>query len=99
MYVRPVLCSATVLLANCAASQIASTHVVHEQRPGPPQGWMRRPSYDVSGVLPMKVGLRQRNLHRADEWLMDVSDPASTKYGNHWTAKEIVETFAPRSEY
>lgn len=30
------------------------------------------------------------------EWLSEVSHPQSKKYGQHWSAKEVAEAFAPR---
>ena len=33
---------------------------------------------------------------RMSEWLSEVSHPQSKKYGQHWSAKEVAEAFAPR---
>jgi hypothetical protein len=74
----------------------SSNHVVHEKRNKAPHGWIKRASTNSEMVLPMRVGLKQRNLHKAQEYLMDVSDPESPNYGNHWSAKQVAETFAPR---
>lgn len=46
----------------------------------------------------MRIGLKQSNLDKADEFLMEVSHPESPKYGQHWTAKEVAEMFAPSEE-
>ncbi len=46
----------------------------------------------------MRIALTQSNLDRADEFLMDVSHPASPNYGKHWSAKQIAETFAPSQD-
>ena len=51
-----------------------------------------------SVVLPVRIGLTQSNLHRAEEFLMDVSHPDSPNYGKHWTPAQIAETFAPKQE-
>lgn len=29
---------------------------------------------------------------------MEVSDPTSSKYGNHWTPNEVMDMFAPSDE-
>lgn len=47
---------------------------------------------------PLKIHLAQRNLDRADAFLMDVSDPASPNYGNHWTPAQIIDAFSPAEE-
>lgn len=43
----------------------------------------------------MRIGLKQRNLHRGYELLMDVADPSSANYGRHWTQDEITDMFSP----
>ena len=49
-------------------------------------------------VLPVRIGLKQQNLHNAEQYLMDVSDPRSPNYGRHWSADKVAETFAPLKE-
>lgn len=51
---------------------------------------------DRRAVLPMRIGLTQSNMDKAWDWLMEVSSPASEKYGEHWAAKDVAEAFAPR---
>ena len=46
----------------------------------------------------MRIALNQPNLHKADEFLMDVSHPDSPNFGKHWTAKQVAETFAPSKQ-
>ena len=53
---------------------------------------------DKTVVMPMKIGLSQSNLDKLEEYLMEVSHPASEKYGQHWSAKQVAETFQPASE-
>ena len=45
-------------------------------------------------MLPVRIGLRESNLHRGDAILMDVSDPKSDKYGKHLSADEVMKTQA-----
>ena len=49
-------------------------------------------------VLPMRIALAQSNMHKADDFLMDVSHPDSPSFGKHWSAKQVAETFAPSKE-
>ncbi|OCL03888.1 subtilisin-like protein [Glonium stellatum] len=53
---------------------------------------------DARAVLPVRVGLKQRNLEHAHKYLDEVSNPASSKYGKHWSVEEITKTFAPSDE-
>ena len=73
-------------------------HVVHEKRDRLPAKWAKRAKMDARTVLPVRVGLKQRNLERAHEYLDEVSNPASSKYGKHWSVEQITKTFAPGDE-
>ena len=82
------------LVASIAAAP-SSNHVLHEKRDRLPQGWTRYAKPTGDEVLPMRIALTQGNLDKADEYLMEVSHPESEKFGQHWTAQRIAETFAP----
>lgn len=71
-------------------------HVLHEKRHTPPPQWLRRQRLAKEKVIPVRIGLNQRNLELAEEYMYDVSHPRSSKYGQHWTPKKVAETFAPR---
>jgi tripeptidyl-peptidase-1 len=43
----------------------------------------------------MRLALTQQNLHRADEWLLSVSDPMSPEYARYWSAASVAKRFAP----
>ncbi|KAF8309184.1 subtilisin-like protein [Clavulina sp. PMI_390] len=83
----------------------------HEARSAVPVGWAART--DSSGLgkrgdkpvldkksftVPVRIHLAQRNLHRAEDLLMDVADPASPNYGKHWSANDVMEMFSPSEE-
>jgi tripeptidyl-peptidase-1 len=92
---RLQLIALTALLASGLASPM-SGYVVHEKRiVTSARRWVKRDKLESSVVLPMRIGLTQRNLHRADEYLLDVSDPQSPNYGRHWSVDKIAQTFAP----
>ncbi|TBU54464.1 subtilisin-like protein [Dichomitus squalens] len=75
-----------------------SNLVVHEKRAQEPRDWVLTRRLEPSAVLPMRFGLTQSNLHKVEEMLMSVSHPSSPTYGQHFTAKEIVDTFAPSTD-
>lgn len=89
---------AGAFIAACSASPVTSPHVVHEKRELVPHGWEKRNAVRRDLVLPMRIGMVQNNLDKGDDWLMEVSHPESSKYGQHWTAKQIAEAFAPSHE-
>ncbi|KAH8819981.1 peptidase S8/S53 domain-containing protein [Xylogone sp. PMI_703] len=73
-----------------------SPYVVHEHRSKPPPKWRRDiESINNEARLPIQIALTQRNLHKAEEFLMDVADPQSKNYGRHWTVDKIRDKFAP----
>lgn len=44
----------------------------------------------------MKIALSQSNLDKGWGWLRKVSHPDSELYGEHWSAQDIADAFAPR---
>jgi tripeptidyl-peptidase-1 len=90
----------SILVLLSVALDVSSSptagHVLHEKRSSPPPLWVKRSKLDSRTVIPVKIGLNQRNLERAEDFIYDVSHPRSQTYGQHWTAKQIAETFAPR---
>ena len=85
-------------LAASALAAPSARHVLHEKRAHPPQGWSKHGKLDANNVLPMKIALAQSNMHKLEEYLMDVSHPTSENFGKHWTAKQVAETFAPSQD-
>ncbi|KAL8803632.1 MAG: hypothetical protein Q9182_003047 [Xanthomendoza sp. 2 TL-2023] len=73
-------------------------HVLHEKRDRLPPGWQYHEKLKSTEILPMRIALTQSNLDKADEFLMDVSHPASPNYGKHWTHEDIANKFAPSAE-
>ena len=73
-------------------------HVIHEKRDVVPRHWQKRSRVDPTAVLPVRIGLTQSNLDRGDSLLHDVSTPFSPKYGQHLSAEEVRELFAPKQD-
>ena len=74
----------------------AADHVVHEKRELPSYDARRRLEPDA--IIPLRIALRQNNLHTGYDRLMDVSHPTSTNYGKHLSAEEVHDIFAPTEE-
>lgn len=72
-------------------------HVIHEKRDAAPPGWTARTRLSADTRIPLRIGLKQRNLELGGMYLDEVSNPRSDKYAQHWTAKRVMETFSPRS--
>ncbi|KAI1868901.1 hypothetical protein JX265_006880 [Neoarthrinium moseri] len=70
-------------------------HVVHEKRHFTPQRWTKRDRVAANMVLPVRIGLAQSNLDRAEEYLLAVSHPISPTYGKLWTPEEVIAAFQP----
>ncbi|KAH0016835.1 subtilisin-like protein, partial [Aureobasidium melanogenum] len=91
------LLSLSVLVASVLASPTGN-YVIHEKRDAAPMGWSKGGRLDRRALIPMKIALTQRNLDQAAEYLHEVSHPESSKYGQHWTAQEVADHFAPSDE-
>lgn len=72
-------------------------YLVHEWQVEHPT-WTRMRRLEEDVTLPLRIGLKQRNLDVLPDFLMSVSDPDSPSYGQHWTPEKVVETFAPAPE-
>jgi tripeptidyl-peptidase I len=99
-----------ILLGSLALSFAgpSSRYEIHQKRDGSSQWIKRDAQLNPRSIIPVSIALSQRNLHRGDEFLMDVSDPLSPNYGKHWSTdkvgistrlnssnkKQLVETFA-----
>ena len=90
---QAVLCSALLF----TASAISAGRVVHEQRESP-SGIRQGDRVDGTAFVTFRVGLKQRNLENAYEYLLNISHPASPHYGKHWSAEEVQTAFAPSRE-
>lgn len=85
-----------IQLAVLVASSLAfptSNHVVHEKRDRPLGNPRQR--LDPEAIIPIRIALRQSNLHLGHDRLMDVSHPASPNFGKHLSAEEVHDLFAP----
>jgi tripeptidyl-peptidase-1 len=93
------LTTVVTVFSLAQAAPTVSTWALHERRQHGNSAWVvRSPEVDGRMVIPLSIGLTQRNLEKGHDFLMDVSDPASPNYGKHWTQQQIVDTFAPSTE-
>ncbi|KAJ6476257.1 subtilisin-like protein [Mycena sanguinolenta] len=75
-----------------------SSFSIHEQRTYLPHGWSRVGKPDITGTLPLRIGLKQPNIDKLHDRLLDVSHPNSENYGKHWTPEEVKTYFQPSEE-
>ncbi|OKL57999.1 Aorsin [Talaromyces atroroseus] len=92
----------TLVVAAFAAVATArpapSTHTVHEKRSAVHSRWSNPLRIKSDFFIPVKIGLKQSNLHRGHDLLMDVSHPDSENYGKFWSEEEVTQMFAPSDE-
>ena len=85
------LCGGILFLANLAAIALANS-------PPVPAGWtLRRRAPPNTNVL-VRISLVQSNLNHLDAYLLDIADPQSPNYGQHWTLAKVLDTFRPQQE-
>ncbi|GJN77804.1 hypothetical protein PLIIFM63780_001297 [Purpureocillium lilacinum] len=77
-------------------------HVLHQKRSDEVHydAWVKREPADPASKVPVRIALKQRNLERAMDLVLEVSDPthASGKYGEWYTRQQIIDLFAPSDE-
>ena len=91
--------SSLAAVAAVVARAFASPGVplrLHEKRTVAPPEWIKRSTLNLTTVIPVRIALQQQNLHNAEKFLFEVSNPRSENYGRHWDARKVAETFAPR---
>jgi tripeptidyl-peptidase-1 len=90
----PRLLATTALFVG--GLSVPTSHVLHEKRSVSLPYTRQR--VDGDSIVPVRIGLRQSNLHTGYERLMDVSHPASKNYGKHLSKEEVHSIFAPAEE-
>ena len=85
------------LVASVLAAP-STKYVRHEKRDRAPAGWWKTSKLEKTNALPMKIALTQSNIHKLEDYLMEVSHPTSEKFGKHWSSKQVADTFAPSKE-
>jgi tripeptidyl-peptidase I len=100
MYSLLSILNICLLLSTAVAAPASSSvhHVVHEKRHHLPPGWAKRSPLHEQYQLPMRFGAKQENLHLAEKYIADVSDPKSARYGKHYSHQEVAEIFASSKE-
>ena len=78
-----------------ASSPTSSPLVLHEKRLDLLNNPFRTRRVDGETLLPIRIALKQRNLEHGYDHLMETSHPESPKYGQHWTADQVHDAFAP----
>jgi tripeptidyl-peptidase I len=86
----------TALALLTRASPESDPYAIHEKRSSAPIGWEKRERLNNNTILPVSIALAQENLEKGYDWLMDVSHPSSSKYGQHWNISDVSSAFAPR---
>lgn len=95
MRFQDILALAATLATAVSAIAVPDSLVLHEKRHAAPRKWVKRDAMPAKSMLPMRIGLKQSNLHRGDDLLMEVSHPDSPRYGQWYSPEEIVDIFAP----
>lgn len=64
--------SFAAVVALAAAAAVPLNHVLHEKRDDPSAFWQKRDRVARDALLPMRIGLKQGNLHTLYDKLMEV---------------------------
>lgn len=62
----------SLLASDVVASPVLSRSIQHEKREYTPKGWSKGERIPGDAVLPMRIGLKQQNLEKGHDLLMDV---------------------------
>ncbi|KAG5970552.1 hypothetical protein E4U55_001614 [Claviceps digitariae] len=94
--------NALFLLAGLVATGLAmpsDSHVLHERRDlDKSTSWIKRQLANDEQIIPIRIALKQENLDKAMDLIMEVSDPDSPKYGHYYKSAQVTDMFAPKQE-
>ncbi|TQV97062.1 protease S8 tripeptidyl peptidase I [Cordyceps javanica] len=62
------------------------------------KSWESHGSLPDDTKIPVRIALKQKNLDKGMEYLLEVSHPKSPKYGQHYTQQEVIDLFSPEDE-
>ena len=66
-----------------------SNHAVHEKRSTSSWSPDLRVRPNPRTKLPVRIGLKESNVHLGDDILMQLSDPKGEMYGKHWSPQQV----------
>ncbi|KAK3330744.1 peptidase S8/S53 domain-containing protein [Apodospora peruviana] len=72
--------------------------VVHERRDAVHAEWTKIARANPDTPLTLRIGLKQQNLERAEEFMHAVAHPGSEQYGLFWTPQQVADMFAPSAD-
>lgn len=81
-----------------SADPLLYSYTLAQKRSDVPSGWSHVGKHNPSSVLPLRFGLTQSNIENIEELLLDIADPESPNYGNHWTPSRVAATFRPSED-
>ncbi|KAG8411214.1 hypothetical protein J3459_016525 [Metarhizium acridum] len=87
-----------ILLNGVFAGTIAvptGSNTIHEKRDVSGGRWTKREAADANTKVPVRIALKQKNLDQGMDYLLEVSDPSSAKYGQHYSKDQVAALFAP----
>jgi tripeptidyl-peptidase-1 len=92
------LYAAAAFAASALGHPSAHAKVTHERQDVVHGQWTKVGRAATDAPITLRIGLKQRNLERADEFMHAISDPRSETYGQHWSAQKVAEMFAPADD-
>ncbi|KAK3066974.1 hypothetical protein LTR53_016422 [Teratosphaeriaceae sp. CCFEE 6253] len=92
--------AAVLAFASVGPAFATTRYTLHESRTDSPasSGWKQAAKVSGDAIIPVRIALRQTNLDQGYKKLVEVSDPASSSYGRHLRAEEVIDLFAPIEE-
>eukprot|EP00998_Keelungia_sp_KM082_P009393 NODE_556_length_1813_cov_78.174377_g547_i0.p1 GENE.NODE_556_length_1813_cov_78.174377_g547_i0~~NODE_556_length_1813_cov_78.174377_g547_i0.p1 ORF type:complete len:553 (+),score=148.18 NODE_556_length_1813_cov_78.174377_g547_i0:71-1729(+) len=78
----------------CACSALAVCMALFQTPSELPEGWVSTAA-DQAELMPVTLSLRNRNMGKFTEHVLEITNPASTKYAEYMSNEEIRDMIAP----
>ncbi|KAK7018221.1 family S53 protease-like protein [Favolaschia claudopus] len=94
---RSFVLAALVALATASPTNL-ETRTIHERRVAPAPGFIDLGPAPADDQLKLRIALKSTDIVGLEKELMAVSDPSSTRYGQHLTPEQVAEYVKPTAD-
>lgn len=88
---KALIACVVIGLVGFSSAAPSNSYVVHEKRDhSAHESWvLSNDKINSDVIIPLSISLTQQNIDKGYDFLMDVSDPVSPNYGQHWSLERV----------
>jgi len=97
----PLVATLALLASLGSVLAVPTSHLKYyrvKERHTVPAAWTAVSRPDPHRIINLQIGLKQRNMDKLEQDLLEVSDPDHARYGQYLSAGEVHELIAPTND-